>query len=268
MTADASMLNRHRVLFIHGLESGPQGPKVLALQAAGFDVAADFMHMSVMRLNRRNSVVRQLLRLPELRGLALLTALGLALPPWTPWQRLSCLSASGLWLGARRHRLREQAVQRSFDACLEIQRKALRRHRPEVLVGSSWGGAVAAELLLQGEHQGPAILLAPAIHRVERARGHDPHSKVQQLQHLSEHQRVVVFHDPSDDTVPFADSSALCSSGAIELKSVDAGGHRLLELLDDGRLAGCVSALASAFQKAGHNEDEDRQSAAIKPKIL
>lgn len=235
--------DRLRVLFVHGLESGPQGPKVIALQAAGFDVAADFMHMSVMRLDRKNSVSRQLLRLGEVRAVALLTALGLLVPRWLPAQRASLLLGSALWLGGRRKVLRAKAVAKSFKACVAIQKRAVERHRPDVIVGSSWGGAVTAELLRQGVHHGPAILLAPAIHLVERARGKDPERAVRELQHLSKKQRILVLHDPSDDTVPIEDSKDLCKAGGIELRDVEAGGHRLLGLLDDGRLADSVREL-------------------------
>lgn len=229
-----------RVLFVHGLESGPNGPKVGALQKAGFEVAAEFMHMSVMRLDRKNSVSRQLLRLREVRAMAALVAVGLGGPRWVVGQRVATLAAAGLWLGVRRKVLRAKAVAKSFDACVAIQKEAVARHRPDIIVGSSWGGAVTAELLLQGCHSGPALLLAPAIHRVAQAHGESPMRVVERLQQLSLRQRMVVVHDPSDATVPFEDSQDLCSAGSIELKSVDAGGHRLLDLLGDGRLANYV----------------------------
>ena len=40
---------------------------------------------------------------------------------------------------------------------------ALRREKPDVVVGSSWGGAVALKCIEQGYWAGPAVLLAPAI---------------------------------------------------------------------------------------------------------
>ncbi|HMR11420.1 MAG TPA: hypothetical protein PKA88_36825, partial [Polyangiaceae bacterium] len=34
-----------------------------------------------------------------------------------------------------------------FDACVQLAREATREHTPDVLVGSSFGGAVALQLL-------------------------------------------------------------------------------------------------------------------------
>ena len=50
-----------RVLFCHGLESGPLGRKVVGLREAGFAVTAPDMEMSLFNPARRNSVVRSLL---------------------------------------------------------------------------------------------------------------------------------------------------------------------------------------------------------------
>lgn len=47
---------------MHGLESGPSGDKVQRLRAAGVEVDAADMKMSIRRLDRESSVVRNLLR--------------------------------------------------------------------------------------------------------------------------------------------------------------------------------------------------------------
>ena len=63
--------------------------------------------------------------------------------------------------------------------------------------------------------------------------------------------RIVIFHDPSDDTVPFEDSVLLAQGGAIELRSVSAGGHRLLGLLERGELADAIRALCPPAAAVG-----------------
>jgi hypothetical protein len=50
----------------------------------------------------------------------------------------------------------------------------------------------------------------------------------------------VVFHDPSDETVPFVDSASLARGTQIDLRSVNAGGHRLLPLLESGELSAAI----------------------------
>ena len=47
-----------------------------------------------------------------------------------------------------------------------VQSKAIQSFSPEVIVGSSWGGAVAVELIRRGIWRGPTLLLAPAYYKV------------------------------------------------------------------------------------------------------
>ena len=129
-----------RVLFCHGLESGPLGRKVVGLREAGFAVTAPDMEMSLFNPARRNSVVRSLLS-PS----ALLTR----------WP--------SDWLGL--------ALADSFDACVDVQRAALADGEHDVLLGSSWGGAVAAALLADGSWKGPAVIMCPALAHKERRAG-------------------------------------------------------------------------------------------------
>ena len=232
-----------RVLFLHGLESGPGGDKVVALRGAGIDVVAPDMEMSLRRLDRRNSVVRNLLRLRETRAAAAL-AVGAAL---VGGRRGGVAAGIGIaaWVGARGGALRRRALRRSYEACIAIQQAAIERERPDVLLGSSWGGAVAVELVARGLWRGPTVLLAPAFHRVAFNMGWEAvEADLAQLRALAATRPVVVLHDPVDDTVPFADSVALAGRSAIELVRVDAGGHRLMGLLDDGSLAATLRRVA------------------------
>ena len=50
----------------------------------------------------------------------------------------------------------------SFDGSVDTQAAALSEFHPDILVGSSFGGAVAAELLARRLWQGPTMLLAQA----------------------------------------------------------------------------------------------------------
>jgi hypothetical protein len=236
-----------RVQFLHGLESGPGGDKVQLLRAAGIDVVAPDMEMSIRRLDRRNSVVRNLLRLPDVRAAlavaAATAALALRRGRWG--STIAVATAGATWLAARRGSLRRRALRLSYEACIAIQREAIERHAPDVLLGSSWGGAVAIELVARGHWRGPTVLLAPAFHRVARGLGwHAIEPELAHLRALAASRPVIVFHDPDDDTVPFADSVALTRGSAIRLERVSAGGHRLMGLLEDGSLAATLRRLA------------------------
>jgi hypothetical protein len=52
-----------------------------------------------------------------------------------------------------------------FEACVAVQADALARFRPDVLVGSSFGAAVAVALMQRGLWRGPTLLLAQAALR-------------------------------------------------------------------------------------------------------
>ena len=104
------------------------------------------------------------------------------------------------------------------------------------MIGSSWGGAVAAELQISRVWGGPTILLAPAVQRVsEYAQRTDPSEALGQLERTQP-------RDPRDEVVPHVDSVDLGRSESIELRSFDAGGHRLIALLERGELAEAIQA--------------------------
>ncbi len=235
------------VQFAHGLESGPQGTKVRALTEAGFLVRAPDMQMSVRRMDRDNSVARQLFRLPEVQALGV----GLAVGAGASLAKRSLRAAAwtaGLgagWAAVRQRAWRQQALRRSFEACVVIQGQALQQYGPDVLVGSSWGGAVALELVRRGWWRGPTVLLAPAYGFIARKSGWaGVHARLEDLRRASLDVSIVVYHDPTDAVVPYEDSMALARGGEIELMRVSAGGHRLLGLLDDGSLAERIRMMA------------------------
>lgn len=122
-----------------------------------------------------------------------------------------------------------------FEGCVARQAEAIRRFRPEVVVGSSFGGAVAVALLQRGLWQGPTLLLAPAVLHYGLA------------PELPAGAPVWIAHGTRDDVVPIGESRALARSGApgqVRLFEVD-DEHRLATLLANGRLAEWVDALAA-----------------------
>jgi len=76
-----------------------------------------------------------------------------------------------------------------FDAAVRITQAEFDRHRPDVVVGSSRGGAVAINI---DSGSTPLVLLCPAWKRWGTARTVKPNT--------------VILHAPADDTVPFDDS--------------------------------------------------------------
>jgi hypothetical protein len=237
-----------RVLFIHGLESRPDGSKARALRASGFEVCAPDLEMGLAKLGRRQSVARQALRMGEVRcvaaGLAAGWAVSAATRSWVGGAGVAL--AGGVWWATRRKALFAEALARSFASSVEVAGRALAQNPVDVVVGSSWGGAVAAKLVVEGAWRGPTILLAPAIQRVLTwTRDLAPDAYLSRLRAVSADVPMVIFHDPSDDVVPYADSVALAQGRPIDLRTVSAGGHRLMGILNDSTLADAVRACAS-----------------------
>jgi hypothetical protein len=234
-------MNDPRILFVHGLESRAQGSKTILLREQGLDVRAHDMDMGVTQISRKNSVVRMALRLPEVQsvfaGLALLTAA-------TRSKQGAILAATlgASWVALRKNAVSGRALTNSFAACVEIQKAAVLQENPDIVLGSSWGGAVVVELIRQGIWTGPTILLAPAVQRVCTKTGRGDAREI--ARQLRGH-RVIIFHDPTDEVVPFVDSEVLADEAQIELRAVDGGGHRLMGICHDGRLAAALRNLAA-----------------------
>jgi pimeloyl-ACP methyl ester carboxylesterase len=120
----------------------------------------------------------------------------------------------------------------TFAEALATARAALEQARPEVLVGSSFGGGLAVELVHRGVFNGPLVLLAPAATRLfGRTRLPGGHG------------RALVLHGRADDVVPVGDSVALASRspGEVHLCLVD-DDHRLAASVDAGVLGRLVRA--------------------------
>jgi alpha-beta hydrolase superfamily lysophospholipase len=101
-----------------------------------------------------------------------------------------------------------------FEAAVRIAQAEFDRHHPDVVVGSSRGGAVAMNLALGLT---PLVLLCPAWKRWGTAR--------------TVKSGTIILHSPADDVIPFADSQELLrNSGLPESALVVVGSdHRLAD---------------------------------------
>lgn len=95
-----------------------------------------------------------------------------------------------------------RAVVQAEAACIEF--------KPDVIVGSSRGGAVAVNM---GSGDTPLILLAPAWKRWGKAR--------------SVKKNCVVIHSPHDECVAFEDSVELCKASGVHHLIAAGVDHRL-----------------------------------------
>jgi hypothetical protein len=122
------------ILFMHGLESGPGGNKhrYLIKTYPESEVLCPDMQMGVWRIDKANSFLRSLL---------------ISAPTLQP------------------STIFPNALKRSLDGCLDTHKPSLTLMSDGggVVIGSSWGGAVALHAMAQGHWNGPTILIAPAL---------------------------------------------------------------------------------------------------------
>lgn len=131
-----------------------------------------------------------------------------------------------------------------FEACVAVQAQASASFRPDVLVGSSFGGGVAVELLRRGLWSGPTLLLAQAALR------RDPDAA------LPQGARVWLVHGLRDDVVDPAESRRLAGTGSpdrVRLIEVD-DDHPLRALVRSGELVAIVRELHAAAREDARAE--------------
>ena len=63
-------------------------------------------------------------------------------------------------------------MRRALHTCTSLIAKELQRRPPDIVVGSSWGSAVALRFLEAGYWAGPSLLLAPAVSAKGLSPGH------------------------------------------------------------------------------------------------
>ena len=130
-----------------------------------------------------------------------------------------------------------------FAGCVELQRDTLEEFRPDVLIGSSFGGAVAVELLQRGFWRGPTLLLAQAaIRRGQQAR-------------LPDAVPIWIVHGSRDEIIAPEDSRVLAAAGSqrwVRLIEVD-DDHPLRESVRSGKLIEWVRELSETAAQASRD---------------
>jgi len=117
------------------------------------------------------------------------------------------------YLRSHGHEVIEPALEHEdFQAALSTAQAAFEQHLPDVVVGSSRGGAIAANLKLGSAR---LILICPAWKKWGTAKTVKPGTRI--------------LHSRADDVVPFADSLELLSMSHLpEMAMIEVGqDHRL-----------------------------------------
>lgn len=119
--------------------------------------------------------------------------------------------------------------------CVQVAREALVDEAPDIVVGSSFGGAIAVHLAAEGRWKGPLLLLACASRKLL---GDVP---------LPKSTKAVLVHGRQDDVVPLDHARWLAAkSGPRVMLWEVADDHRLGAQLGNGVLDAAIGWLARA----------------------
>ena len=220
----------YKVLYIHGLESRPGGSKDLYLQQHFREVHTPDMEMSVYQLSRRQSVIRNIFRLALFRMWLAFCLLVAAIFYWySPLFTLAASLVAIVTFLLLKNTLGQQALAKSITQSVELQKSAIQSFQPDIVVGSSWGGAIALICVGQGFYQGPLLLIAPALEKVLRKVHPADYENWHPQDKISSEQvkQMLTIHGDQDDVVPLEHSKMLEENLGIPLKIYLGGDHRL-----------------------------------------
>jgi alpha-beta hydrolase superfamily lysophospholipase len=143
------------------------------------------------------------------------------------------------WLAERYGAVTPSIDTSHFETAVAQARDAVTREKPDLVIGSSYGGALLLRLLHDGVWRGPSLFLAQAGVRLDVAAT------------LPKGTRAILVHGDADDVVPVEGSRILAASGGpgVELWELKGGDHRLLHTLEDGTLARAVETLLDATRR-------------------
>lgn len=123
-----------------------------------------------------------------------------------------------------------------FDAAVRIAQAEYDQHKPDVVVGSSRGGAVAMNI---NSGETPMVLLCPAWKKWGTAKKVKPNTSI--------------LHSRGDETVPFSDSEELARNSGLPSETLIEVGfeHRLA---DEDSLRMMLRAVEMVLQQTRHDQ--------------
>eukprot|EP01122_Echinamoeba_exundans_P007589 TRINITY_DN2366_c0_g1_i2.p1 TRINITY_DN2366_c0_g1~~TRINITY_DN2366_c0_g1_i2.p1 ORF type:complete len:326 (+),score=40.74 TRINITY_DN2366_c0_g1_i2:90-1067(+) len=247
-----------RVLFLHGLESGPRGVKARMLDPV-FTLFAPDMSPNIQRMISYHSPYLQMIAI----SLALTLAISIYLIYWGASMKEYAYIAVGIVvilieLVIVRY-LIQSNVATCMRECVELQTEAINKFEPDVVVASSFGGGVAVHLLSRGIWKGATLLLAPAQHAISRRGFLTGHYRFS----IPPEATVTVVHGKEDNVIPLSDSETLANLGSheqVEFITVT-DDHRLSQTLKKKRMEELVLQVHAkhlARGGEGHHNRSDR----------
>ena len=120
----------------------------------------------------------------------------------------------------------------AFEDSYGVALRAVNHHRPNLIVGSSFGGAILMRLILEGHWFGPSIFLAQA--GLKYGLG----------DRLPEGLPAILIHATADKLIPLEDSETVANNSGPTVSLWTTGGdHKLHHIIDDGTLRRAIDTL-------------------------
>jgi predicted esterase len=144
-----------------------------------------------------------------------------------------------------------ESVMVSFKNCVEsVKDLTLSATHGTILIGSSWGGAVALWLIAHELFSGNILVFAPALKTVLIKSGYN-NQQINEIydkirsNSIDKGHKILVAHGVLDIVVPLKDSIELCNAVGAELITVPLGDHNINGyLIAENNLEGLVARLA------------------------
>ena len=219
-----------RIVFVHGLEGGPNKWKARFLREHYDCVCPDMSSI----LKRERSPFRN----PLIALIAGSAASTIAFGAYSLWQFWS--SKKPLWLVASvavsflgfkfSQFLFRKGVQRLVALCYSLQVNSVSHSKPDLVIASSFGGMMAVMMAISGVWKGPLLLLAPAQRAVAEKAGIPLHLVVPPADFTWP---VRIIHGAHDTTIPLAHSEDLAQSAVNSHLTVVDDGHSLHKWLGE-----------------------------------
>jgi len=191
------------------------------------------MEVSICDVSKKNSFVRSMFKTSIFWTCLIPTAV---LTSFLPFYGLIIGS---LVFASLSREILTQSICKSFLEALKLQEQAIEEYQPDLIVGSSWGGAITSALILQGTWKGNTLLLAPAFHYIDELADVTSHLNIADWDYCGQ---IKIVHSKNDKTIPIEHSRKLRSLLTKYAKNVeliemeDAGGHSLREITKDNQL--------------------------------
>ena len=232
------------ILFLHGLEAGINGEKGLFLRKNFKNCIYPDLEVSIYKIHKANSILRLILLNPIFICLIsaltifcyyICTKIGLivGIPINVLLFVISLLLTKKFFI--------RKAVDIAMDNNIYVAYREIIKYNPKVLIGSSWGGAVALTLIKRGLWTGHTIVLAPAFYAVNKIIYNNMTDKIMefQLKNLKGYGgKIIVYHSLLDNVIPFRDSEFLCENKQntcqhFELRIIKDDNHSLKSLIGE-----------------------------------